>query len=219
MFGEEEGNLLRYQQVLESCALVADLESLPNGDHTEIGERGVTLSGGQKARLSLARAVYQDKDVIFLDDPLAAVDPHVAATIYSKCFVGMLKSKARILVTHNVECFRDCDWVLVMKDGAIAAAGPPDEVLALPELEEVTKPCVERQASVRSVGSAGEGKEEEETEDVPLVDEEESMTGVVRWSVYVALFRAIGWPTVAIVILFAVLSQGKKKLQKNQCCT
>ncbi|OWA54554.1 Multidrug resistance-associated protein 7 [Hypsibius exemplaris] len=210
LFGAEDIDLTRYQQVLECCALTTDLENLSNGDATEIGERGVTLSGGQKARLSLARAVYQDKPVIFLDDPLAAVDPHVAATIYTKCFLGMLRPKLRVLVTHNVECLRECDRVIVLKDGAITAMGTPDEVLSLPDLDEVVRPTtVGRQTSVRSVKSDGGGPdgEEEEKEVAPLVDVEESRSGTVKWSVYVALFRAIGWPAVVSIFLFAVLGQ------------
>lgn len=66
----------RYDQVIEACALIADLAMLPAGDLTEIGEKGINLSGGQKQRVSLARAVYQDADVYYLDDPLSAVDSH-----------------------------------------------------------------------------------------------------------------------------------------------
>lgn len=68
----------RYQQVLKQSCLLPDLEALPNGDQTEIGEKGVNLSGGQKQRISLARAVYAQPDLLLLDDPLSAVDSHVA---------------------------------------------------------------------------------------------------------------------------------------------
>ncbi|KIH68024.1 hypothetical protein ANCDUO_01649 [Ancylostoma duodenale] len=72
----------RYNQVLNACALKTDLKSLTNGDMTEIGEKGINLSGGQKARISLARAVYQDCDIYLLDDPLSAVDAHVGKHIF-----------------------------------------------------------------------------------------------------------------------------------------
>ncbi|ETN80648.1 hypothetical protein NECAME_17988, partial [Necator americanus] len=75
-------NRSRYNQVLAACALKPDLKMLTNGDLTEIGEKGINLSGGQKARISLARAVYQDLDVYLLDDPLSAVDAHVGRHIY-----------------------------------------------------------------------------------------------------------------------------------------
>ena len=73
---------------------------MPNGDETEIGEKGINLSGGQKARLSLARAVYSRNDIYLLDDPLSAVDAKVARKLYHNCLIGILKGKTVILVTH-----------------------------------------------------------------------------------------------------------------------
>ncbi|VDN33674.1 unnamed protein product [Gongylonema pulchrum] len=73
----------RYAAVLEACALVPDLATLPAGDQTEIGEKGINLSGGQKHRVSLARAVYADTDIVLLDDPLSAVDAHVGRHIFN----------------------------------------------------------------------------------------------------------------------------------------
>ncbi|KAI3843757.1 hypothetical protein MKX03_013100 [Papaver bracteatum] len=72
----------KYQETLEKCSLVKDLEMLPYGDLTEIGERGINLSGGQKQRIQLARALYQDADIYLLDDPFSAVDA-LTATIYT----------------------------------------------------------------------------------------------------------------------------------------
>jgi ABC-type bacteriocin/lantibiotic exporter with double-glycine peptidase domain len=72
----------RYQQVLFACALLPDLKHLPGGDMTEIGEKGINLSGGQKARVALARACYAHSDVLLLDDPLSAVDAHVGKHIF-----------------------------------------------------------------------------------------------------------------------------------------
>ncbi|CAI8012847.1 Multidrug resistance-associated protein 7, partial [Geodia barretti] len=90
-----------YLQVVNACALQEDLRILPAGDETEVGENGVTLSGGQKTRLSLARAVYQDKSVYLLDDPLAAVDAYVARHLYTHCIMGLMGHKTRILCTHH----------------------------------------------------------------------------------------------------------------------
>ena len=82
------------------CQLGPDLKQLVNGLDTEIGERGVNISGGQKARLSLARACYSDADTYLLDDPLSAVDPHVAKKLFNVCLRGYLREKAVVLVTH-----------------------------------------------------------------------------------------------------------------------
>ena len=92
-----------YNQTLESCALVDDLNILPAGDQTEIGENGINLSGGQKQRVSLARAVYCKSDIVFLDDPLSAVDAHVGEHIFRNVIgpQGMLKDSTRVLVRHS----------------------------------------------------------------------------------------------------------------------
>ncbi len=91
----------RYDMVTQACSLDHDLEILPYGSSTEIGERGINLSGGQKQRVSLARAMYFDADVVILNDPLAAVDPHVGAHIMDQAICGFLKDKCRILATTN----------------------------------------------------------------------------------------------------------------------
>ncbi|XP_069756348.1 ATP-binding cassette sub-family C member 2 isoform X2 [Narcine bancroftii] len=116
---------LRYQQVLEACALLPDLELLPAGDQTEIGEKGINLSGGQKQRVSLARAVYSDTDIYILDDPLSAVDPHVGKHIFEKVIGpnGLLNGKTRVLVTHSITFLPQTDKVIVMVDGAVSEMG------------------------------------------------------------------------------------------------
>jgi len=73
-----------------------------NGKDTVIGERGINVSGGQKARISLARAIYSEADIYLLDDPLSAVDPQVASKIFEKCITGYLKDKLVILATHQL---------------------------------------------------------------------------------------------------------------------
>lgn len=91
----------KYNKVLEACALIQDLGTLPAGDLTEIGERGVNVSGGQKARIALARACYSDASVYILDSPLSAVDAIVQNEIFHKCLLGLLRNKTILLVTHN----------------------------------------------------------------------------------------------------------------------
>lgn len=97
----------KFDKVVEVCCLEHDIKIMNKGIETEIGERGITVSGGQKARISLARAVYSDADIYLLDDPLSAVDPDVASLIFKKCINGYLKDKCRILVTHQVQHLKD----------------------------------------------------------------------------------------------------------------
>ncbi|XP_043365328.1 multidrug resistance-associated protein 1-like isoform X2 [Dermochelys coriacea] len=121
-----------YERVLEACALLPDLEQLPNGDQTEIGERGVNISVGQKQRVSLARAVYSNADLYLLDDPLSAVDVHVGKHLFEKLIgpSGLLKTKTRILVTHNLTLLPQTDVIIVMEDGRIAHMGTYQELLS-----------------------------------------------------------------------------------------
>ncbi|XP_045858979.1 multidrug resistance-associated protein 1-like isoform X1 [Meles meles] len=121
-----------YERVLEACALLPDLEQLPHGDQTEIGERGVNISGGQKHRVSLARAVYSGADIYLLDDPFAAVDVHVGKQLFEKVIgsSGILKNKTRILVTHNLTLLPQMDLIVVMESGRVAHMGTYHELLS-----------------------------------------------------------------------------------------
>ena len=109
-----------YDEVVYACSLQQDLENLPAGDFTEVGERGVTLSGGQKARINLARAVYANKDIILMDDVLSAVDARVGKHMVEQCFLGILKSKTRLLATHQLSLIGSADRIIFMNgDGTI----------------------------------------------------------------------------------------------------
>ena len=135
----------RYQLALQVCSLSHDLKLLSNGDQTEIGERGITLSGGQKARVALARAVYHDADIYLLDDPLAAVDAHVGKDLFNKCIVDELllgKSKSSgkqgrnstiILVTNAIQHLSHpmLDKIIVLGDGRVEEVGTYSELSSI----------------------------------------------------------------------------------------
>ena len=116
-------NKRRYVKTIEACQLEADLKLMPAGDRSEIGERGVTLSGGQKARLSLARAVYHKSDIILMDDPISALDADVRKKVFQLVFKGILRKKTRILVTHSVDFLHLADQIVIMKGGLVKAQG------------------------------------------------------------------------------------------------
>ncbi|KAG0211857.1 hypothetical protein BGX28_007312 [Mortierella sp. GBA30] len=113
----------RYWRVVKACCLEQDLALFHDGDLTEIGERGVNLSGGQKARVSLARSVYFNAGMVIMDDPLSAVDAHVGKRLWQDCVLNELKGRTRIIATHQLHILRDADYIICMKDGTIVEEG------------------------------------------------------------------------------------------------
>lgn len=119
----------RYDSILRACCLLEDLESLPFGDMTEIGERGITLSGGQKARINLARAVYNKADCLLFDDVLSAVDSRVGRHITTHLFQGLLRNHTRILATHQLSLVQSADKIVFLNgDGSIDVGSTADLV-------------------------------------------------------------------------------------------
>ncbi|XP_078671973.1 ATP-binding cassette sub-family C member 10-like [Branchiostoma floridae x Branchiostoma belcheri] len=217
LFGREMDTGL-YERVIRACALEEDLKILPSGDLTEVGENGVTLSGGQKARLGLARAVYQGKDIYLLDDPLAAVDAHVAEHLFSQCIMGLLKDKTRILCTHHTRFLQEADLVVVMEAGRIVKTGPPSEVLN----HDIKMPSLKKQEKRQDdSNNDGEKVSSQEEDLVPepalsreqsLVQEEEREVGSVAFQVYRSYWQAVGACLAPSVLVALFLMQASKNL-------
>ena len=107
------------------------MEILEDGEDTLVGEKGITLSGGQKARLALARAIFRDADIYLFDDPISAVDSKVAKQIYDRVIKALWKNKKTvILVTHQISYLFECDQIVIMQDGQILHKGHPDQLEA-----------------------------------------------------------------------------------------
>ncbi|NWY45608.1 MRP1 protein, partial [Sylvia atricapilla] len=130
LFGKEMDETW-FNRVIEACALHPDLETFPAGQKSEIGEKGVNVSGGQKQRLSLARAVYQRASLYLLDDPLAALDAHVGQHVFERVLgpSGLLKDKTRVLVTHTINILPQVDNIVFLVDGMISETGSYQELL------------------------------------------------------------------------------------------
>ena len=108
--------------MIVACCLDVDMAQLEEGDLTIVGERGITLSGGQRARVSLARAIYANSDIYLLDDPLSSVDAKVGKKILSIFTTGLLHTKTVILVTHQLQFALHADKVLQLEDGIVVSS-------------------------------------------------------------------------------------------------
>ena len=124
-------NKEKYKKIIQVCSLERDLTLFDQGDLTHVGEKGYTLSGGQKARVSLARSVYHEADYYILDDVLSAVDPKVARHIFDQCIKGYLKEQKKtvFLATHQLQFLDQADMVIYMQNGQTSAVGSYQELL------------------------------------------------------------------------------------------
>nr|XP_023029414.1 multidrug resistance-associated protein 4-like isoform X2 [Leptinotarsa decemlineata] len=129
LFGQEYHDL-KYKNVINACNLEVDFERFPNGDFSLVGERGVILSGGQKARINLARAIYRDSDIYLLDDPLSAVDTEVGRHLFDRCILTYLKGKTRLIVTHQLHYLEKADLIIFIDKGVGRAYGSLKELTA-----------------------------------------------------------------------------------------
>ncbi|KDR83115.1 hypothetical protein GALMADRAFT_238938 [Galerina marginata CBS 339.88] len=183
----------RYKKVVHQCALEHDLELFEAGDKTEVGERGLTLSGGQKARVTLARAIYSRAEIILLDDVLAALDVHTSAWIIDHCFRGdLVKGRTILLVTHNVALAGPVAHFVVSLDldGSVKTQGT--EVNTALKSDPLLALEVEQSEQM----AAGKSKEEEgrptSGPDGKLVVAEEIVEGHITWRSMRLFFIGLG---------------------------
>ncbi|XP_027128685.1 ATP-binding cassette sub-family C member 8 isoform X2 [Larimichthys crocea] len=193
----------RYKAVIEACSLQPDIDILPQGDQTEIGERGIILSGGQKQRISVARALYQQTNLVFLDDPFSALDIHLSDHLMQDGILKMLREEKRtvVLVTHKLQYLPHADWIIAMKDGTIQTEGTLKDIQnSEPELFEQWKTLMHREdqefetetvaASMtdlerknlrRAMYSREAGRTEEDEEDESVEsDDDDNLSQVMR---------------------------------------
>ncbi|KAJ7969063.1 ABC transporter C family member 2-like [Quillaja saponaria] len=217
---------LRYEKAIDVTALQHDLDSLPGGDLTEIGERGVNISGGQKQRVSMARAVYSNSDVYIFDDPLSALDAHVARQVFDKCIKGELRGRTRVLVTNQLHFLSQVDRIILVHEGMVKEEGTFEELSNngilfqklmenAGKMEEYVEEMVDSETADPSVSSipvtngevngllksASQTNKSKEVKSV-LIKQEERETGVVSLKVLARYKNALGGLWV-VVVLFA----------------
>lgn len=195
----------RYRKVCKVCQLESDFAQLPHGDKTLVGERGKTLSGGQKARVTLARCIYKKADIYLLDDPLSAVDANVGKKLYHECIRGFLATKICILITHQLQYLKNADKILILNDGTVGGLGTYSELqnsgldfaklleaFQSPEEEVEARKIKSRQNSVNSESDEIKSLLEDELDDEPTLEKENVTSGVINFGTYRRYFRAGG---------------------------
>ncbi|KAJ7843057.1 hypothetical protein B0H14DRAFT_2359165 [Mycena olivaceomarginata] len=203
----------RYNEVIQCCALKPDLEMLEDGDATEIGIKGVSLSGGQKARVALARAIYSRKKYVLLDDPLSAVDSHTSRFLYEKCLQGpLLANRTVILVTHHVELvLPGAHYLVRMLDGRIDTQGTVEALRVQGVLDEITHEAaveVEKEEAVVAADTPEvPGEQTEVKKPRKLVEDEHRETGSVKWSVHKAYLSASSYYIWGLLVFIIVVQQ------------
>ena len=203
----------RYNHILDICELKPDLEALIGGDFTEIGEKGINLSGGQRARINIARALYNDKDIYIFDDPLSALDANVGKNIVRNCIVNFLESKTRILITHALQHVYYANRIYYMKKGKIVWEG---DYLSLQKqkffasFQEKVNRNIKRKKTVISMNDITKLKRTKSFEFKDsgnikrLTKDEKKEVGIIKSKVFFLFFSYIGG-FVTCLLLFLVL--------------
>ncbi|CAF1526733.1 unnamed protein product [Adineta steineri] len=195
----------RYKNVIKACCLETDLENFGEvGDLLMIGDKGVNLSGGQKARISLARALYADADLYLLDDPLAAVDRKVAKKIFDQCIGprSLLRGKTRILVTHQTHFLVEADQMILLTNGHI------DELHIEQPLP--TDPSNDTLEINSSNEKETDWKLDTNTTDMnSIIKSETSVDGGIKWNIWLQLFTSppLRWLGFFLMIIFMLANE------------
>ena len=212
-------NAEKYQKILNLCELNQDLNSLSGGDLTEIGEKGVNLSGGQKARISLARAMYCDNDIYIMDDPISALDAHVGKNIMHNCIIGYLKGKTRILATHALQYTSFADRIYYMEKGEIKWEGTYQELVEqkfYSEFAEKIKSKIKEEKESEKDTNLTNDKTKKifQNKEISLnkgtiqriTKDEGKEVGKINKKVFISYFSYIGGMNFCLALLFTLLS-------------
>ncbi|QRV79190.1 ABC transporter transmembrane region [Ceratobasidium sp. AG-Ba] len=206
-----------FADVVDACALRQDIDMLPDGEKTEIGEKGVNLSGERKARINLARVTYCGPDIALLDDPLSAVDSHVSKHILENCLLsGPLADKTRVLVTHQLHVLPYVDEVIYMDNGKITERGTYEDLVAAGGQfsQLVAEYGVAKDTDIGQGGKGEKATYKAKEADGPvtkLMQEDERATGAVSFEVYANYFRAAGgmsWLPFLLLLLTVTQAAG-----------
>ncbi|KAJ3117850.1 hypothetical protein HDU96_005227 [Phlyctochytrium bullatum] len=221
LFGGGAAAESRLAGVVTACCLDRDVQQLPNGLATQIGERGTTLSGGQKARVGLARAACADAAVCLLDDVLAALDAEVGARVFEECIVRLMAGRTRVVVMHQLQLLNRVDRVVVMGEGRIVEVGTWKELMEKKDgvlkqmmknykLDDPDHPLPRTVPLASPSAPAADNEELSVTPTTLLIAAEDRQRGAISYRILRSYFAMSGgWPAiVAGALLFLTMTLG-----------
>ncbi|CAG9316352.1 unnamed protein product [Blepharisma stoltei] len=193
-----------YEDVLKCCCLKEDISEMKHGDYTQVGVKGCNLSGGQRARIALARAAYAQRDIYLLDDPFSSVDSKVAEMLFSNCVNGLLKEKTRILITNQQEFLPMCDKIIFIEGGKVHFQGNYEEFKA--QGFSYIKNNAEKEEIKEINHEENDKNEPSSTENAPVQDscDDEVHKASVKFKVYY-MFLKFGFKSIIVMLLFALM--------------
>lgn len=200
----------RYKSVLYACALIEDLEDL-GGDHTGVGEAGHTLSGGQRARIALARAVYQDKQIYLLDNILSALDAHVTNHIIKHCILGILKNKTRIIVSENRSLLIHATQIFNISNGNVRQS----ELMSHSDISDddmLSNSDIDRMTNIKLNNDNDDNLSDDTRSINSILMDETKEHGKLSTSIFISYLKAMTLPLAFTVLLSVVLMQVSRNL-------
>ena len=199
----------KYETVLDKCQLNYDLDNFEGKDMTEIGEKGVNLSGGQKVRVSLARTVYSNPDIYLFDDPISALDANIGKKIMKELIIDYLEGKTRVIVTHALQYLKYMNRIIYMKNGRIEWVGTFDEIqnqeffISMKKLSKLSMENKEDDKKDKS--NVMKDFTESGREIIKIIKEEDEEIGSVKFGVYISYSRYLGGTTFLLIVIFIML--------------
>ena len=199
----------KYNQVVSACQLDQDFDNLKNGDLTEVGSTGNNLSGGQRARISLARAIYKDADIYLFDDPIPSVDLYVSVKIFHQAIVNFLKNKTRIYVTHDTRNLKVSSRIIYMNSFKIEFNGTYDEFSKNENYKDFINYSKENQQVAKLNNEITDIKGEyftnKDNNFGRLLRDEDQVSGKVTCKIYYEYFKIFGGILFFILLIFLTL--------------
>ena len=201
----------KYNKIVNACQLDKDFENLKHGDQTEIGSTGNNISGGQRARIALARAIYKDADIYLFDDPISSVDTYISMKIFHQAIVNLLKDKTRVFVTHDTRNLKYSSRVIVMNHFQVEFDGNYEQFSGKEEYKDIINENSHPEKKDLKINKditeiKGEYFTNKDDSFGRLLRDEDQVHGKVTWRLYDLFFRIQGGYFLFLILIILTLS-------------